>query len=69
MAAGYVPVCFPESFATCSTDELGAVVFIWLIPITASEADFAHRVGWERFEELLESKNPDLFDLFRPGVV
>jgi hypothetical protein len=63
------PVYFPEPFAACQTEELGTIVFIWLVPITRDEAHFVRREGWSAFESLLEARDPDLSDLFRDSIV
>ncbi|WP_308012429.1 suppressor of fused domain protein [Arthrobacter sp. M4] len=61
------PVFLPDEFATFETDE-GSGVIAWLIPVTGSEATFVHKAGWERFEEILDESNPDLFDWRRKGI-
>jgi len=63
-----VPVVFPEQLATCADTE-PPTIFAWLIPITAEEAALIDRAGWASFEELLEQKDPDLFDLLRHSSV
>ncbi len=42
---------------------------VWLIPITAREAEFIKLEGWSRFEDILVEKNPDFGDLNRASVV
>jgi hypothetical protein len=44
------------------------VRFAWLVPITAREADFISRNGWDSFEDKLADQDPDLVDLQRPGL-
>jgi len=69
-----MPVILPEDFNTytfkdnlCGTCDHG--MFAWLVPITKSEAGFVREKGWEKFEELLESKKADLIDLNRPSYL
>ena len=40
-------------------------VFVLLLPITDDEAEFIGTQGWEPFEDLLETTDVDLFDLYR----
>jgi hypothetical protein len=63
-----IPVVFPEQFHVW-TGSSPATVFVWLIPITSSEAKLVHDQGWSMFEDLLEAKDPDLFDLNRMSLV
>lgn len=63
------PGCLPDSFAVCQDDRLGEIVFIWLIPITSAEVAFVHREGWDAFETVLETQDPDLADFGRASVV
>lgn len=44
-------------------------VIVWVIPIFASEADFVEANGWSAFEDLLESRNPDLLSLKRDAII
>lgn len=44
------------------------VVFVLLIPITAAEAEFVEREGWEAFEDLLVEQDADLLDLNRDSI-
>lgn len=64
-----IPVgVFDDKIATYSESE-PPTVFVWLVPIRSSEADFVRSHGWSRFEDILERKNPNLWDLSRPSVV
>jgi hypothetical protein len=62
------PVYFDDGFA-----EYGGfsepLVIIWLVPITPEEALYVQESGWDAFEDLLESAEPDLLDLERPSLV
>jgi len=61
------PVPFDERLATYDgSDPL--TVFVWILPATSDEAEFVMRNGWNKFEELLESREPDLWDLDRASV-
>ena len=70
MNAVYVslPVMFDESLATYEGTS-PSTVLVWLIPILADEARYVEEHGWEAFEDLLEQKNPDLWDLRRTSVI
>lgn len=63
-----IPIYLPDSVAAVSIPGLGAVVLIWLVPVTNHEAEYVERQGWLRFEEALEEKNPDLYDWSRPSI-
>lgn len=66
MEALYVtlPVYFPDEFAVYEQDDK-AIAIAWLVPISANEANYVHKHGWSKFEELMERKNPDLVDIHR----
>ncbi|HVJ21030.1 MAG TPA: suppressor of fused domain protein [Polyangiaceae bacterium] len=57
---------FPESFAHVDCDP--PIVFVWLIPITESEATYCRSHGASAFEDLLVAQDPDLLDLDRPEL-
>jgi hypothetical protein len=63
-----IPVLHDESFATFSGSE-PPTVFVWAVPLHAAEAKLVRRIGWEEFEDLLESRDPDLADLDRASLV
>lgn len=69
MTALYVtaPAYFPDDFAVFKGAD-GDVVMAWLVPISAQEADFVGRHGWEAFEDLLARHDPDLVDFARAGL-
>jgi hypothetical protein len=61
--------CFPESFAFYDPgDGSLPIVMAWLVPITASEAAFVKRVGWERFEDELERQKPNFLSFERRSI-
>lgn len=62
------PVPFDGGLATYDGSE-PPTVFVWILPVTGEEAEFVMRNGWSKFEELLESREPDLWDLNRASVV
>lgn len=45
------------------------IVIVWLVPIFRVEAKFIGDNGWESFEELLETKDPDLWLLDRAPII
>lgn len=69
MEALYVgmPVYFPDEFASCREEE-DAVVIAWLIPISAREANYVARLGWDSFEDRLVEADPDLTDVYRRSL-
>ena len=44
------------------------LIYVWLIPIYPEEQRFCSEQGWEKFEELINSQQPDFFDLERPRI-
>lgn len=64
-----IPVYFPDSFEAYHDEEKTPIIQCWLVPITAREAEFIKAIGWNRFEDLLESINPDLIDFERDSIV
>lgn len=64
-----VPAYFPDSFHSVQLESGVNVVFIWLVPISTEEAAFIAQEGWSAFEDLLEVKDPDLADLYRPNIL
>lgn len=59
-----IPVYYPDSFAVYSGPE-GDIVIAWLVPISSHEATFVKQVGWQAFEDCLDSNAPDLIDVWR----
>lgn len=70
MEALYVtgPAYFPDEFATFE-DADGTIVLVWLVPISATEADYVSSFGWESFEDLLVQRDPDLTDWTRKAMI
>ncbi len=62
-----MPVPFDARLATYDASD-PATVFVWIVPATGDEAEFALRNGWGKFEELLERREPDLWNLDRPSI-
>lgn len=61
------PVIFPDGISPY----VGApptTILAWLIPLVSDEADRIRNIGWERFEETLESSDIDFFDLDRDSI-
>lgn len=63
------PVYLPDSFHVFRPVDGDAILIAWLVPISASEAEFARAHGRVAFEEELERADPDLLDFHRPFVV
>jgi hypothetical protein len=63
-----LPVMF-NSGLTTFYDTDPPTVFVWLIPIANAEAHFIKLHGWNRFEDLLESEQPDFWNLDRASLI
>jgi hypothetical protein len=61
------PVALPDAFAVFEKSE-PHTVFVWLVPISASEAELIDSHGWVWFEDQLVEQQPDLFDLTRRDI-
>lgn len=61
------PQYMPDSFAVCEAAEV-PIVMVWLVPLTAGEADLVDRSGWAALERILVAEDPDLSDPGRPEV-
>ncbi|TMW73338.1 suppressor of fused domain protein [Alteribacter natronophilus] len=64
-----VPVYFENTFHSYRTADGTPYRILWLIPVTAPEAEYAEKYGWGAFEDLLEKSEPDLTDVYRPSLV
>lgn len=62
------PAIYPEGLHVYDEIE-PSIVFAWLIPIYAEEAEFLSRKGPDAFESLLAEKNPELWDVKRKLLV
>lgn len=63
-----IPVLHEEGLATYGGTQ-PPTVFVWVVPVHGVEAELVRSEGWDRFEDLLEQRNPDFGDLDRPPVV
>jgi len=63
-----LPVVFPEGLATFNRSS-PATVIAWLFPVLPDEVQFIALQGWSAFEDLLECRDPDLFDPFRMSIL
>jgi Suppressor of fused protein (SUFU) len=63
-----VPAYYPPEFGSCPLPSSESAVICWLIPITNRERLFIKNNGWRAFEELIERKDPDFFDLGRADL-
>jgi len=59
------PVYFPEEFWQLAADNVGDVVFAWLVPLLDDEVRCLTTQGLPALESRLESENPDLVDYTR----
>jgi hypothetical protein len=64
-----VPMIFDEGLAVYYGSEPPPTVFVWIIPIHEEEANYIRGNGWDKFEDVLERKNPELWDLTRVSVI
>lgn len=62
-----IPVYLPDEFAVYAQGR-NEIVMAWLVPISGSEARFAHKHGWREFEDRLAEIDPDLTDAYRQPV-
>lgn len=60
-----MPVYLPVEFSSCTREGGTDVVFVWLIPISRSEAQYAGTHGWHAFEDRLAGTDADLTDVDR----
>jgi Suppressor of fused protein (SUFU) len=63
-----VPMIYEETFSVYDGIK-PPVVFVWLIPIHEEEANYIRFNGWDKFEKLLEKKDPELWDLARASII
>ncbi|MBD8497389.1 suppressor of fused domain protein [Paenibacillus arenosi] len=63
------PAYYPEEFHVYESGEELPIVQVWMIPITANEADYVLRYGWSQFEDILVEEDPDLIDFSRVSIV
>jgi hypothetical protein len=70
--ADYLLVTLPYPFGPAlehlETDDKH-IRFLWLVPVTKSEADLVQIKGIEAFEQLLEQSQTDVVDPTRPALV
>lgn len=64
-----VPVYFPDEFHVFRPAVGEPIVFAWLVPVTAQEAQFIRERGWAEFEDELEKQDPDLLDFLRVSMM
>ncbi|WP_233237916.1 suppressor of fused domain protein [Bordetella sp. LUAb4] len=72
VAANGVYASMPAIFPDGIVKYLGSsppTIAIWLIPLVGSECESVKKDGWDYFENMLETRNPDLFDLDRPPLL
>jgi hypothetical protein len=63
-----MPYFFDDGFATYS-ETTPPTVLVWLMPLHADEARFVKKVGWSKFEDILDDKDPDVWNLERDSVL
>lgn len=63
-----IPVVFDESICVYK-ETTPPTVLVWIIPIHEEEANFIRTAGWNKFEELMEEEDPDLWDLGRTSLI
>lgn len=63
-----LPFCLSDSFAVVELEPGANVRFAWLVPISSAEAEFVKSHGWNRFEEIMETKEVDVLPLERASV-
>ncbi|MDG4771996.1 suppressor of fused domain protein [Solwaraspora sp. WMMD792] len=63
------PGYFDEGFDSVELEDGCGVAIVWMVPISVAEAEFVSSEGWDAFERLLVSADPDLLDPGRPSIV
>ena len=43
--------------------------WLYMVPISDKELEYIEEFGDEKFEELLEEKNVDVFDIYRKSII
>jgi Suppressor of fused protein (SUFU) len=64
-----LPYPFGKRSEWCQIDDGSSVQFLWLVPITPSEAEYAAQNGADALETLFEEREVDTLDPFRESVV
>jgi hypothetical protein len=62
------PFFFDDQFIVLK-ESSPPTVFVYLMPILESEVKFIHSHGWSQFDNLLEKKMPNIFNLDRLSIV
>ncbi|GLY01346.1 hypothetical protein Acsp01_17250 [Actinoplanes sp. NBRC 101535] len=63
-----LPVYYDGDFKSVVVEDGKSVAIVWLIPIAADEARIVAEQGWEKFEQRLVERDPDLMDFARDLV-
>lgn len=63
-----IPVWLSDEFHAFKPSAGEPVIFVWLVPITATEAAYVRSHGWDAFEDRLVEQDPDLLDLQRESI-
>lgn len=64
-----LPVYLPDEFQVCRPTGAEPIVIAWLVPISATEAEFVRAYGASRFEDEMVNRNPDVLDFERDPIV
>lgn len=64
-----LPYPFGPKFEYCRANESKTVRFLWLLPITEEEADFANKFGVEALEKKFDEYEIDAVEVNRKSVV
>jgi len=63
-----VPLFLPEALRDFPGRK-GQVAIAWAVPIYASEAQFIMDRGWESWEDILDTRYNEIFDLNRDAFI
>lgn len=63
-----IPIVFENSFAVYD-GTIPPTVFVWIIPLHEEEANYVRANGWVKFENLLETVDPDIWNLNRNSII
>ena len=71
LVAFYVsgPFFMAEDAAVYRNESEGAIVFAWLVPISAHEANYIRVAGAAAFEDLMISSHADFADFQRSSII
>jgi hypothetical protein len=64
-----LPVWYPQTMAFLTGVYAEPIAFMWVLPISRAETEYASSRGWAALEELFAVRDPDMFDLGRQSSI